>query len=83
MRTSDYSWLSDDGYNWLRHMFCFTFVRGLPPMEALRRMGGDLSPIYGLTCREAESQTRSPHVAHAMLALAAPLGDWTLLGIGL
>jgi hypothetical protein len=71
----DYTWFTDEMA--LRLNFCLTYVRGVGPDEALRRLGGTDS----VELRSAELVDRASGELGGDLSLvaAAAIGEWTVL----
>lgn len=77
----------DEG-SWFRHLrhlglgsrFCLSFVCGVEPDEALRRLGAPPETIQPMTFLEAQYHSYASHSTEQPLGtVAVNFGDWTLL----
>ncbi|MFE6104175.1 DUF6461 domain-containing protein [Streptomyces laurentii] len=77
---ADYTWLEND-FPDLAEAYCFTLVRGLPPVELTSRLEGRPQPaLHGIAAVVDAAFARYGHEEDGRQVVAmTTVGDWTLL----
>lgn len=74
----DYSWLAQD-YPQLNEDYCISYLKGVPPEEALRRIGAVPDRIRPFPVADALEEQADNGDAEPLTAHAVQKGEWTVL----